>query len=105
MTTVAILGLGASGDAAARLALHNGANVYVSDLNDDATSATRAADLRALGADVELGAHDVARVLAADTVVVSPESRRALRCSESSGRRSEAGSPSLSSPFGSSLVH
>lgn len=72
MTTVAILGLGASGDAAARLALHNGANVYVSDLNDDATSATRAADLRALGADVELGAHDVARVLAADTVVVSP---------------------------------
>jgi UDP-N-acetylmuramoylalanine--D-glutamate ligase len=72
MKTVAILGLGASGDAAARLALHNGANVYVSDLNDDAASATRAADLRTLGADVELGAHDVARILAADTVVVSP---------------------------------
>ncbi len=72
MTTVAILGLGASGDAAARLALHDGAKVYVSDLNDDATTAARAADLRTLGADVELGAHDVARVLTADTVVVSP---------------------------------
>ena len=72
MTTVAILGLGASGDAAARLALHHGANVYVSDLKDDAASAARAADLRTLGADVELGAHDLARILAAETIVVSP---------------------------------
>ena len=72
MTTVAILGIGASGAAAARLALHHGANVYVSDLRTDAPTAARAAELTALGADVELGTHDAARIAAADTVVVSP---------------------------------
>jgi len=72
MTTVAILGIGASGAAAARLALHHGANVHVSDLRTDASSSARAAELRALGADVELGTHDAARIAGADTVVVSP---------------------------------
>jgi UDP-N-acetylmuramoylalanine--D-glutamate ligase len=72
MTATAILGLGASGNAAARLALHQGEEVYVSDLRTDAPTATRAADLRALGADVQLGEHDVGRLVTADTVVVSP---------------------------------
>lgn len=71
-TTVAILGLGASGVAAARLALHHGADVYVSDLQDDAPTRARGAELTALGAHVELGAHDLERIAAADTVVVSP---------------------------------
>jgi UDP-N-acetylmuramoylalanine--D-glutamate ligase len=72
MTDVAILGLGASGDAAARLALHKGEQVYVSDLRTDAPTAARAAHLEALGAHVELGRHDLARLASAGTVVVSP---------------------------------
>lgn len=72
MTAVAILGLGSSGVAAARLALAQGGSVYVSDLRTDAATAARAAQLRQLGADVELGTHDVDRVADADTVVASP---------------------------------
>ncbi|HSG50083.1 MAG TPA: UDP-N-acetylmuramoyl-L-alanine--D-glutamate ligase [Longimicrobiales bacterium] len=72
MTAVAILGLGASGQAAARLALHKGEEVYVSDLRTDAQTAARAADLTALGAHVELGEHDLTRLAGAGTVVVSP---------------------------------
>ncbi len=70
---VAIVGLGASGLAAARLALvRGGGSVYVSDLKTDAQTDARAADLRELGARVELGAHDVARIAQAGVVVVSP---------------------------------
>jgi len=72
MRTVAILGLGASGAAAARLALSAGDDVHVSDIQTDAPTRARGADLRALGVDVELGSHDVARIAAADLVVVSP---------------------------------
>ncbi len=70
--TVAILGLGSSGDAAARLALAQGDTAYVSDLRTDAATAARGAHLEELGADVELGTHDLTRILAADLVVVSP---------------------------------
>lgn len=70
--TVAILGLGSSGDAAARLALVQGGSAYVSDLRTDAATAARGARLEELGADVELGAHDVDRIAAAELVVVSP---------------------------------
>ncbi|MEJ2539554.1 MAG: UDP-N-acetylmuramoyl-L-alanine--D-glutamate ligase [Gemmatimonadota bacterium] len=90
MTAVAILGLGASGDAAARLALHHGATVYVSDLRTDPPAAAGAAQLRTLGAHVELGTHDVARIVAADTVVVSPgipPDAPVLRELRSAGRR------------------
>ncbi len=72
MRTVAILGLGASGVAAARLALSRGDDVHVSDIQTDAPTRARGADLRSLGADVELGSHDVARIAGADLVVVSP---------------------------------
>jgi len=69
---VAVIGLGASGRAAARLALTQGGEVHVSDLRTDAPTAARGNELAALGADVELGRHDVARLARADLVVVSP---------------------------------
>jgi UDP-N-acetylmuramoylalanine--D-glutamate ligase len=71
-STVAILGLGASGLAAARLALAHGENVHVSDLRQDPQTHAHAGELRELGADVELGHHDLARIQAADIIVVSP---------------------------------
>lgn len=69
---VAIIGLGASGQAAARLALSKGGEVYASDLRADAQAAAGGAELRNLGADVEWGRHDVERLARADLVVVSP---------------------------------
>jgi UDP-N-acetylmuramoylalanine--D-glutamate ligase len=69
---VAVIGLGASGQAAARLALSKGGQVYVSDLRADAQTAAGGAELRALGAHVEWGRHDVGRLAGADLVVVSP---------------------------------
>ncbi len=70
--SISILGLGASGEAAARLALTNGGEIYVSDSNTEPTAAARADELRAMGARVQLGAHDLERLARADTVVVSP---------------------------------
>ncbi len=69
---VAVIGLGASGRAAARLALAKGGKVYVSDLHADAQTTDGGAELRALGADVEWGGHDIERVAGSDLVVVSP---------------------------------
>jgi UDP-N-acetylmuramoylalanine--D-glutamate ligase len=72
VTDIAIIGLGASGEAAARLALNKGATVHVSDLRTDAPTAARGDRLRALGATVELGTHELARLERADLVVASP---------------------------------
>ena len=69
---VAVIGLGASGDAAARLALRKGAKVHVTDASSKDTVATRGAVLRDLGAEVRLGGHDIEAVASADTVIVSP---------------------------------
>ncbi len=69
---VSIIGLGASGVAAARLALREGGEVYASDLRTDDPTAATAHELRALGAHVHLGRHDMDRIAEADTVVVSP---------------------------------
>ena len=69
---VAVIGLGASGQAAARLVLSKGGEVYVSDMRADAQAAAGGAELRALGADVEWGGHDLERLARADLVVVSP---------------------------------
>ena len=69
---VAVIGLGASGDAAARLALKTGAKVHVTDSNSNDPVAARGAVLRDLGADVRLGGHALEEIAAADTVVVSP---------------------------------
>jgi UDP-N-acetylmuramoylalanine--D-glutamate ligase len=70
--SVAVIGLGASGAAAARLVLAEGGDVYVSDSSSDAATAGRGADLRSAGAVVELGGHDLERVASAGLVVVSP---------------------------------
>jgi len=70
--SVAILGLGASGLAAARLALAHGEHVYVSELREDTQAHAHASELRELGALVELGHHDLTRIQAAHTIIVSP---------------------------------
>ena len=69
---VAVIGLGASGDAAARLALQKGARVHVTDASSEDPVAVRGALLRDLGAEVGLGGHDIESIASADTVVVSP---------------------------------
>ncbi|MFO8175035.1 MAG: UDP-N-acetylmuramoyl-L-alanine--D-glutamate ligase [Gemmatimonadota bacterium] len=69
---ISILGLGASGMAAARLALAKGGEVYVSDRRVEPPVAARGGQLRELGAEVELGGHDLERIAGSDTVVVSP---------------------------------
>ena len=69
---VAVIGLGASGDAAARLALRKGAKVHVTDASSEDSVAARGTVLRDLGAEVRLGGHDIEAIASADTVVVSP---------------------------------
>ena len=69
---IAVIGLGASGLAAARLALDKGGDVYVSDLRIEPEVTARRADIRERGAQVELGRHDIKRLAEADVVVVSP---------------------------------
>ncbi len=70
--TIAVIGLGASGDAAARLALATGARVHVTDTSSEDAVAARGAALRDLGAEVRLGGHALERIAAASIVVVSP---------------------------------
>ena len=69
---IAILGLGASGESAARLARHHGGDTYVSEARTDASTAARGAELRRSGVDVELGRHDLDRIAASELVVASP---------------------------------
>jgi len=71
-STVAVLGLGVSGEAASRLAAARGGFVYASDVSTDPGPCAAAARLVADGIDAETGGHDVERVLAADLVIVSP---------------------------------
>ena len=70
--SVAVIGLGASGVAAARLAAAKGGDVYVSDARTDDAVATRGADLGKSGIVVELGRHDLERIARAGLVVASP---------------------------------
>jgi UDP-N-acetylmuramoylalanine--D-glutamate ligase len=69
---VAVLGLGKSGTAAAKLLLADGRKVYVSDAGTAPTLQTVASQLRDLGAFVDVGSHDIARIRRAERVVVSP---------------------------------
>jgi UDP-N-acetylmuramoylalanine--D-glutamate ligase len=68
---VLVAGLGVSGFAAARALLELGAKVRVTELGASTELAERADRLRALGAEVELGDHDLRR-LDVDLAVVSP---------------------------------
>jgi UDP-N-acetylmuramoylalanine--D-glutamate ligase len=69
---IAVIGLGRSGTAAARLLARAGHRVYASDASE--TDATRAAqaELREAGIAAEAGKHDLARIAGAILVVVSP---------------------------------
>ena len=68
---VLVVGLGASGWAAARALVDIGAKVRVTESNDTDAMQERAATLRSKGATVELGRHDLDH-LEADLAVVSP---------------------------------
>jgi UDP-N-acetylmuramoylalanine--D-glutamate ligase len=69
---VAILGLGVSGTAAARLARRQGAAVYASDSASGPGQREAAAALQELGIDAEAGGHDMEKILSTDLVVTSP---------------------------------
>ena len=69
---VAILGLGASGTAAARLVHEMGGRVYASDAGSGAAQREAAERLRAEGIDAEAGGHDIPRILDSTLVVTSP---------------------------------
>ena len=69
---MAVIGLGASGLAAARLAAEKGAEVYVSDARTDDAAAARGVELGSPRIDVELGRHDLERMADAGIVVASP---------------------------------
>jgi UDP-N-acetylmuramoylalanine--D-glutamate ligase len=68
----AVIGLAKSGRAAARLLARRGWRVYVSDKGTGDTLDREAAELRGEGVDVQLGAHDLARIARAAIVVASP---------------------------------
>ena len=66
-----VVGLGVSGFAAARALLERGAEVAVTEERSDPTISSRAAALRAAGARVQTGGHDLAEARA-EVAVVSP---------------------------------
>ena len=70
---VAVVGLGKSGVAAARLLAREGVRVYASDGSDHPYAGAAAASLQGLpGVEVELGRHDLAKIRKAAGLVVSP---------------------------------
>lgn len=69
---VAVLGLGKSGTSAARLLRSRSVPVYASDSGSSPTVEANAAQLRALGAFVDTGGHDLGRIARAARVVASP---------------------------------
>ena len=68
----AVIGLGRSGSAVVRLLRRAGRKVYASDAGRSPALEQAAAELRALGAEVDLGGHDLARIGRATLCVVSP---------------------------------
>src|SRR5690606_15316548 len=68
----AVIGVGRSGAAAARLLRASGAAVYASDSGKGERLEALAARLRGDGVDVQLGGHDLDRIAKASVVVVSP---------------------------------
>jgi UDP-N-acetylmuramoylalanine--D-glutamate ligase len=69
---VAVLGLGRSGIAAARLLLARGVKVYASETDSGPELEKRTAPLGRAGASVQLGGHDLMRIKRASAVIVSP---------------------------------
>ena len=69
---IAVVGLGKSGLAVSRLLNQHGLAVYASDAGNSDAMERGVAELRAAGATVALGAHDMERIARAVLVVVSP---------------------------------
>ena len=69
---IAVIGLGASGTAVARLLARAGARVYASDVGAGAEVVAAARALITDGITAEAGRHDLERIAAAGCVVVSP---------------------------------
>ena len=69
---VAVIGLGASGRAAARLLARAGVRVYASDAGSGEAVQEAAAALVAAGLAADAGRHDLGRIARAEAVVVSP---------------------------------
>ncbi len=69
---VAVVGLGRSGDAAARLLRAHHARVYASDVAATAATTGVAQELRGAGVDAVAGEHDLGRIRRASLVVASP---------------------------------
>ena len=69
---IAVLGLGKSGAAVSTLLRRAGDRVYASDGGTSTALEVTADRLRALGVDVQLGAHDLSRIASAALVVASP---------------------------------
>jgi UDP-N-acetylmuramoylalanine--D-glutamate ligase len=67
-----VVGLGASGLAAARLLVARGARVTLNDARDADALGARVDEARALGAALDLGGHDPERLAQNDLIVVSP---------------------------------
>ena len=70
--TIGVLGLARSGLAAARLALARGAAVYASDAGSGEAVRQAAEALRGMGAEVDVGSHDLAKLAACTRIVLSP---------------------------------
>ena len=69
---IAVIGLGASGRAAAELLARDGHRVYASDAGKGEAALAGARALGLLGVAVDVGYHDLARIAAAALVVASP---------------------------------
>jgi UDP-N-acetylmuramoylalanine--D-glutamate ligase len=69
---LAVVGLGKSGVAATRLLRHEGLPVYASDTGTGPAYERWATELRGIGAEVQLGGHDLERIGRAAAVVVAP---------------------------------
>lgn len=69
---IAVVGLGKSGSAVARLLSRHGERVYASDASAGESSRRAAAELQASGVAVDVGGHDLARLARASLVVASP---------------------------------
>ncbi len=69
---IAVIGLGKSGRSVTALLRREGIRVYVSDAGQSPALEETAAALRATGAEVDVGRHDLARIARATLVVASP---------------------------------
>ena len=69
---VAVIGLARSGVAVSKLLIRQGERVYASDASRTGASESAVTELTALGAAVDIGRHDVARVANSRYVVTSP---------------------------------